>query len=179
MNNKIICPHCKSNKVIKRGFRKTKNRGKIQRYSCKNCSHRFVEDEGFFRMRNNPKKITLCLDLFYKGISTRQIQEHLQQFYPHNSSNVSIYKWVVRYSKQISKFTDSLKLKVGRELQIDEMEFNRRKSHKAKLGNDRNWFIDCIDTKTRFLVSAELFETREQREVIKVLRQAKIKCGTP
>jgi len=55
------------------------------------------------------------------------------------------------------------------------MEFNRRKSHKAKLGNDRNWFIDCIDTQTRFLVSAEFFKTREQKEVIKVLRQAKLK----
>lgn len=79
-------------------------------------------------MRNNLKKITLCLDLFFKGVSTRQIQEHLQQFYPHNSSWVTIYNWVIKYSKQISNFTDNIKINVGKELQIDEMKVGKRTS---------------------------------------------------
>ncbi len=98
---KVSCPFCHSEKVIKRGKRKTDNRGLIQRYGCKDCNKRFVEDDGFFKMKNNPQKVTLCLDLFYKGISTRQIQSHLQAFYPHNSSYKSIYKWVVKYSRKI------------------------------------------------------------------------------
>ena len=76
---KVICPKCHSVKIIKRGKRKTQNRGLIQRYGCKDCGKRFVQDLGFFRMRNNNKKVTLCLDLFFKGVSTRQIQSHLQQ----------------------------------------------------------------------------------------------------
>jgi len=52
-------------------------------------------------MRNSPQKITRCLDLFYRGISTRKVQEHLQAFYPHNVSNVSIYKWVIKYAENI------------------------------------------------------------------------------
>ena len=103
-------------------------------------------------MRNSPQKITLCLDLFFRGISTRKIQEHLQAFYPQNVSGVSIYSWVVKYSKLISKFTDKLKVKVGSEIQIDEIEFHRRKSHKKKAGVDKNWFIDSIDTTTKFRV---------------------------
>jgi len=75
----------------------------------------------------------------------------------------------------ISKYTDKLKIKANREIQIDEMEFHRRKSHKEKLGVDRNWFIDCIDVRTKFLVSAEYFKTREQKQLIKVLRVAKVK----
>ena len=69
----LSCPNCNSKNIIKRGFRKTENRGKIQRYSCPNCNYRFVKDEGFYRMRNSPQKITLCLDLFFRGISTRKI----------------------------------------------------------------------------------------------------------
>ena len=82
MNTTKKCPKCSSESIKKDGFRKTENRGLIQRYKCKCCSHRFIKDDGFFRMRNSPQKITLCLDLFYRGISTRKVQEHLQAFYP-------------------------------------------------------------------------------------------------
>jgi len=130
-NKKVCCPKCDGEHIKKRGLRKTQNRGKIQRYFCKDCNHSFVQDEGFFRMKNSPQKITLCIDLFYKGVSTRKVQEHLQMFYPHNSSWVSIYSWVVKYSKMIGKFTDKLKVNVGSEMQIDEVEYHRRISHKA------------------------------------------------
>ena len=105
---KLSCPNCESEKIIKRGFRKTENRGKIQRYSCKDCNHRFVIDNEFFRMRNHLNKITCVLDLFYKGVSTRKVQEHFQAFYPHNSTNVSVYNWIVKYTNMISNFTDKL-----------------------------------------------------------------------
>ena len=86
---KNICPFCKSENVIKWTKRKTQNRGLIQRYKCKDCNKTFTKDDGFFRMRNHPKKITCALDLFYRGVSTRKVQEHFKAFYPHNSSNVS------------------------------------------------------------------------------------------
>lgn len=86
MDKEIKCRFCQSSNTTKKGFRKTQNRGKIQKYCCKDCNRLFVLDDGFFKMRNSPQKITLCLDLFFKGVSTRQVQAHLQQFYPHNSS---------------------------------------------------------------------------------------------
>lgn len=165
----LKCPNCNSINIVKRGKRKTDNRGLIQRYGCKDCNKRFVEDDGFWKMKNNPKKVTLCLDLFYKGISTRQVQSHLQAFYPQNCSWVSLYKWIVKYSKRISEFTDNLKLNVGRELQIDEMEFGKRTS------KTNGWFIDCIDTKTRFMVSSEFKKNRDLKEIKEVLAKAKDK----
>jgi len=168
-NKETKCPNCKSNVVVKRGYFETKAHGKQQRYFCKSCNKKFIAQTSFYRMRNNPQKITLCLDLFYKGISTRQIQQHLQAFYPHNSSWVTIYKWIIRYSKQISQFTDSLKLKTGKELQIDEMEIGSKKSRY------NGWFIDSIDTTTRFMVSSQFSKKREQKEIIEVLRNVKKK----
>ena len=171
-NKKTICPHCKSLKVVRRGTFETKAHGKQQRYFCKNCNKKFMYQTPFYRMRNNPQKITLCLDLFYKGVSTRQVQEHLQQFYPHNSSWVSVYNWVIKYSKQISQFTDKLKIKVGKELQIDEMEVGKRTS------KFNGWFIDSIDTETRFMVASEFTKKRDLTEVKAVLGLAKNKTET-
>ncbi len=174
MKQNLKCPKCISQKVNRDGKRKTQNRGLIQRFRCKECSYRFVEDDGFKGMRNSPQKITLCLDLFYRGISTRKVQEHLQAFYPHNSSHKTIYKWVIKYSKKISKFTNNLKLNVGNEIQIDEMEYHRRKHHNKK-GVDKNWFIDVVDCKTRFMVASDYTKSRGVKSLSNVLRNAKKK----
>jgi len=164
---KVICPNCKSERVKKRGLRQTQNRGKIQRYFCNECRKSFVIDDGFFRMRNTPQKITLSIDLFYRGVSTRKVQEHLSAFYPSNCDHRTILRWIVKYSKMIHSFTNKLKVNCGKEIQIDEMEYKT----KGKI----SWFIDSIDTKTRYMVSSEYFKTREQKQLIKVLKNAKRK----
>lgn len=169
---KNICPHCKSELIKKDGKRKTENRGLIQRYKCKECNKRFVIDDGFFRMRNHPKKITCALDLFYRGVSTRKVQEHFQAFYPHNSSHKTIYKWVVKYAQMISKFTDKIKVNNGNEIQLDEMEYHRRISP-TKKGLSKDWFIDSIDTQTRFLMSAEYVKSRGKTEITYAFRETK------
>lgn len=166
---KICCPKCNNNKTKKRGLRQTENRGKIQRYFCNDCRSSFVIDDGFYRMRNHPKKITLSIDLFYRGVSTRKVQEHLSSFYPHNADHRTILRWIVKYSKMIHSFTDKLKVNVGNELQIDEQE------HKTK--GKRTWFIDSIDTETRYMVSSEFVKSRDGKQIRKVLTNAKQKTG--
>jgi len=125
-------------------------------------------------MRNHPNKITCALDLFYKGVSTRKVQEHFQSFYPHNSTNVSVYNWVVKYANIISNFTNKLKVNGGSEVQVDEMEYHRREEHKKK-GTCKDWFIDSIDVQTRYLVSAKYFKARGQKEIKEVIGKVKYK----
>jgi len=173
---KLSCPNCKSKNIIKWTKRKTQNRGVIQRHKCNNCDKTFTINDGFFRMRNHPKKITCALDLFYRGVSTRKVQEHFKAFYPHNSDHTSVLRWIRKYSIMISKFTDNLYLNIGKEIQIDEMEYHRRKFHNKK-GVDKNWFIDCIDSRTRFMLSSEYVKAREQKELKFVLSKAKQKTG--
>ena len=177
MINKIICPKCKSKEVIKWGKRKTDNRGKIQRYCCKSCSETFVNDP-FFKMRNSPQKITCALDLFHRGLSTREVQNHFKAFFPHNSSNVSIYKWVKKFSLKIADYTDKLKIQTGSYIEVDEMEYHRRKSHKkGSKGIDKNWFIDGIDVKTRFMINSTYVKHRSKNNLKKVLLNIKNKTG--
>ena len=171
---KVLCPNCSSTNAIKWCKRKTKNRGLIQRYRCKSCNFYFTINYGFYRMRNTPQKITQAIDLFYRGVSTRKVQEHLAIFYPHNASHMSVYNWVVKYAKMINKFTNNLKLNVGSEVQIDEIEFHRRKNHKkGQKGIDKNFFIDSINPETKFMLSSEYAKTRNRRDIKTVTQRIK------
>ena len=60
-----VCRFCKSNNTIKKGFRVTEKRGKIQRFICRDCKRSFCIDEGFYRMRNPEDKITQAIDLYF------------------------------------------------------------------------------------------------------------------
>jgi transposase-like protein len=166
---KNICPICKSKNIIKWTKRKTENRGLIQRYKCNTCNKTFTLDDGFFRMRNTPKKITCAIDLFYRGVSTRKVQEHFKAFYPHNSDHTSILRWIRKYSVMISNFTGKLKLNVGAEIQIDEVEYHRRKSHKkGNNGISEDWFIDSICPQTKFMVASNYVKSRGKEEIKEV-----------
>lgn len=166
-----------SQEVVKRGFKQTEAYGKRQRYFCKSCSKRFIPRDPFFRMRNSPQKITCALDLFCRGLSTRGVQEHFKAFFPHNSDHSTILRWIKKYSLQIANYTDNLKVQTGSYIEVDEMEFHRRKSHKRKLGIDKNWFIDGIDVKTRFMISSAYVKNRSQTNLKKILFNIKSKTG--
>jgi transposase-like protein len=187
MNNKkkkkdryknVTCPNCSSEKIIKRGLRKTQNRGKIQRFSCKECSYRFVLDDGFYRMRNNPKKITAGIDLYYKGSSLRKVRDHFESFYPHNASHMSVYRWIVKYSIMVSNLTDNFQIECGIEMMSDEMEYHRRISHKkGDKGVEKNWFVDTFDIKTRFMIIGEYMKSRTNDNLEIVMKKSKFKTN--
>jgi len=176
-NNKIICSRCKSQNTIKWTRRKTQNRGIVQRYKCKDCGKYFTLDDGFFRMRNSPQKITQAVDLFYRGASTRGTQEHLGMFYPHNADHSTILRWVWKYAKIIGKFTDKIKLNLSEEIQFDEVEYRRRKSHKTK-GTEDNFFIDGVCPQTRFMIASEFAKIRSKNKMISILASTKERIAT-
>ena len=53
------CPSCHSNRIWKDGIRKTKN-SFIQRYTCRDCDHRFSESSGLSMDLNNSGKRQVC-----------------------------------------------------------------------------------------------------------------------
>ena len=177
MEKQIICSNCKSKEVVRRGFKQTEAHGKRQSYFCKSCSKRFIPRDPFFRMRNSSQKITCALDLFYRGLSTREVQNHFKAFFPHNSDHSTILRWIRKFSLKIANYTDNLKIQTGSYIEVDEMEYHRRKSHKKKLGVDKNWFIDGIDVKTRFIINSAYVKHRSKNNIKKVLSNIKDKTG--
>jgi transposase-like protein len=155
------CRYCGSKNLIKRGARKTQSRGKIQRFYCKDCKRRFVIKDGFFRMRNDPRKITASIDLYYRGMSLRKAQEHLGVFYEHNASHQTILNWIRKYARMIGKFVDGLELKNSSQLTFDEIEF--------KTKGKQSYFFDVMDMETRYIVGSNYFYKRGRKELKQVL----------
>jgi len=136
---------------------------------CKSCKKSFTIDEGFWKMKNNPNKITEALHLYFSGTSLRKTQAHLGVFRESNCSYVTILEWIRKYATLVGNFADSLNLKVGEELMSDEMEY----SVKGK----QSWFVDVMDTKTRYMVSSDFMRSRTIERLVEVLKKAKDKTG--
>ena len=107
-NLPIVCKHCMGKAFHKEGYRKTQNRGKIQKYFCEDCKRYFTADLGFYRMRNSEDKITEAIDLYFSNLSSRKVRNHFRRHRPQNSSHVSILDWCRRYTLKVSKFVDTL-----------------------------------------------------------------------
>jgi len=58
------------------------------------------------------------------------------------------------------------------------MEYHRRKSHKkGSKGIDRNWFIDGIGVKTRFMINSNYVKHRSKKNLKGVIKNIKEKSG--
>ncbi|KXB02194.1 hypothetical protein AKJ43_02295, partial [candidate division MSBL1 archaeon SCGC-AAA261D19] len=72
------CPKCGlDDQVIKKGFRYNQS-GPVQRYKCKRCGVKFVKRTAFVGMKNKAKVVATALDLYFRGLSLRQVAEHLE-----------------------------------------------------------------------------------------------------
>ncbi|MCK9370157.1 DDE-type integrase/transposase/recombinase [Candidatus Dojkabacteria bacterium] len=174
--SELSCPKCEGKEVTKRGVRLTERREKIQKYFCKTCKHRFVLDTPFFRMRNKEQLITQCTDMYYSGMSFRKIADHLVRFFPKGVHYSTIYRWIMKYVPIMQNFTEKQSIKAGWQLQGDEVEFDRR-TNKNSSGISHEFFIDIIDTESRYIVSSDYSKNRDTKALNKVYGKAKQKVG--
>lgn len=93
----VKCPKCKSEKIVKRGWRKNKS-GKKQKYRCLNCNVWFVEPDGFERIRHKPEIITRAIHMHNDGMSFYDVVNHLWQYDAVKVTPMTIYNWTKKYS---------------------------------------------------------------------------------
>lgn len=93
----LKCQNCKLDKIIKRGFRYNKLIKK-QKYFCLNCKKWFVENDGFKRMRFDPRIIVRAIHMHLDGFSLFKTQYHLWQHDGIKVTRRTISKWAKKYS---------------------------------------------------------------------------------
>jgi len=164
----LVCKFCASENIVKRGYRSTQ-KGKVQRFFCKDCGKKFIVDEGFEKMKSTPQIVTIALDLYFKGISMRSIVDHLKQFYDVEVSHVAVYKWIKKYVSMMKKYVDQLVPKVSGIWHSDEMALNIR-----NLDNHENlrWAWNVIDNESRYWLATRITAKREIADARQVLAQA-------
>jgi len=161
---KVVCVKCHSGDVIANGKRRNKS-GVVARYLCKTCGFRFTGKDGFQRRRADPEKIALALDLYFRGMSLRQIVEHFQHVYALKICHQTVYNWVTHYSKLAADWLDSQDALVGETWHIDETVLNVNGEHR--------YLWNVMDSETRMLLATHVSRTRSLPETRAPLRKAK------
>ena len=161
---KEICPYCNHNEVIGWGKRQTKN-GQKQRYRCKACKKQFIEEKDFERYKGNGKITTAILDLYFKGLSLRQIQDHLKQFYELSLDHSNILRRIQKYSKIIDEYVKTLKPELKDIWHHDEM--------KIQAGGKWKWLWNIMDGDTKFLITTQVSTKARVRETRDFFKTAK------
>lgn len=158
------CRFCKENSAVKRGVKKNKS-GWIPRYSCTNCGKWFVDRKGLENYRHTTEVITAALDLRAKGLSLADVVDHLDQHHRVKVSRQTILDWQNKFGEKLKSFSQTLTPQLGEVFHADEMFVKVRK--------DWNYYWDCIDYKTKFLVEDHLSKIREDKEAVKFLQKVK------
>ena len=141
MNN-VLCKYCQSPNVVKYGTFQG-----IQRYWCKDCKRKFVPDK-LPKMKTPTNHISAALSCYFGGMPLDAIQRHLQQQFGNYYSEMDIYNWVKRFSKEAVDRIKDFKPIVGDTWVADETVL--------KVCGRKVWFFDVIDEKTRYLLASRL-----------------------
>lgn len=163
----ISCLICGSKHIQKWGFRYRKSGVRIQRYKCMTCRHGWENglDPTFVSMRVNPKAIMVALDLYFKGISLRKIQDHLRQFEDTHVSFVAVYKWIQKYVSLMEQYAKLLRPQLSGVWHADEMKVNVHGKWQCL------WNI--MDSDTRYILASHVAQGRgvaEAREAFQIAK---------
>ncbi len=163
VTDKEICPFCKSESIVKNGLRITTTE-KRQRYKCISCSKRFTLNP-IKHVKVNAKILSLTLDLYFKGLSLRDISDTIYQFYSIRIHFDTIRRWIMKYTEMMDKFTEKFKPEVGEKWHFDEQMIKVR----------GNWMYswNSIDAKTRFLLANHLSKGREESDAMVIAKRSK------
>lgn len=162
--DKAKCVYCNSLNIKKNGNRKTKN-GAKQRFYCKDCKKTFIADEDFAKFKANPKIITLCMDLYYKGLSLRDIADTIYQFYNIKLHHETIRRWIMKFTVAMNNYVNQLQPKLSDVWHVDEQM--------VKVKGEWLYSWNCIDEHTRFLIANTITKERGVHEARQIFQSAK------
>ena len=156
----LACPTCSGKGIVKVGMRDG-----YQRYRCKACRKDFHAKGTAIGRRFPPDQVGTAIRMFYSGMSYKQIAETMESMYDiPEPSKRAIYKWVKEYTTKAVKQMEDHKADVGDEWVVDEMQ--------VKVGGEKYWNWNVMDSKTRYILASHLSKSRGAREARAVLGKA-------
>lgn len=95
------CPQCQSQKVVKNGKYRLKDKREIQHYLCKECRKRFSDKTGtpMARLRTSPEMVAMALKMRSEGMGIRASGRVLEK------SHSTIIRWEERVRAQESSWS--------------------------------------------------------------------------
>jgi putative transposase len=161
----LACKKCHSTKhLVKYGIRHNQS-GPVQKLYCKRCKKWSTNRVGFEKMKNQVVAVVSALDLYFRGISLRQISEHLRSLYSIDVSYGTIHNWVKKYVELVHKFTKDLRAITSERWHADETLIKVRGRQMVM------WSL--LDSETRDLIAQHISRKRSEDEAAVLFRKGK------
>jgi transposase-like protein/ribosomal protein S27AE len=164
------CPRCCSTFLIRKGLIHHKEFA-AQRYMCKKCGHKFSDKGESKGLKGNPLAVTATADLFFKGLSVRMIENHMNRIYRLNVSYPTIHRWIKRVIKNMKILEKERSLSVGKRWHIDETE--------VKIAGKPHYLWNVLDAETRLLLTSNITYGRTGKDAEMIIREALKRAKNP
>ena len=161
------CPHCGSNKTILKGFRYNKA-GAVRLRKCKICKKRF-KDDPLSDKGNNTALAIIALDLHYKGLSLRDVKNHIWQVYGIDKPVSTLHRWIIKLTEIMCKALEDVRLELGNKWLGDETIL--------KVNGKEKYLWSIMDYETRCYIAHLLTDGRSAKEASIVIKKAIRKAG--
>jgi putative transposase len=163
----IKCDSCGSIRIIKYGF----DCGK-QTYFCKECQHKFREPSILTKIKFTPELVTLCLDLYFSGLSLRKVARNVSDHFNIDLHHSTISDWIQRYIPKISEYVNSLVPQLSNQWHANEL-FVKMKGGETRKGNTGIAYLwNVMDRESRFLIASKLSEKRDINGAVQAFNEA-------
>jgi transposase-like protein len=162
------CPHCGSKESTMKGFRYNKT-GAVRLRKCKQCKKRFTDGLMVESKGNNTTLKLVAFDLHVKGLSIRDIRNHIWQIYCIRKSVSTLHRWIAKLMRAMQEALGNLRTKVGNKWLGDEMV--------AKVNGQVRYIWNVMDYESRVHIVSVLTEGRGAKEALMIIRKAIEEAG--
>ncbi|MGD0329036.1 MAG: IS6 family transposase [Nitrososphaeria archaeon] len=155
----MICKYCLSESVKPAG---SMDGRKLVR--CNVCNRRFFENDKLPKMRSKKYVIVSAISMYFDGLSVRKTSRQLESIFGEKVSQVTIWKWVQKYSKIVSEYVRTLTPNLSGKWHHDETVIS--------CDGRNQWFWEMIDEDTKFLVASHISQDRTIEDTVEVFSKA-------
>jgi len=160
-----ICKKCHSDKfLVKYGFRHNQS-GSVQKVYCKRCNKWSTNRGGFEKMKNQAVTIVSALDLYFRGISLREVTQHLQSTFGIDVSYGTIYNWIKKYVELVQSYTKDLKAITSERWHADDTLIKVRGRQMVM------WSL--LDSEMRHLIALHISRKKSKKEAAILFNKGK------
>ena len=161
------CKHCGSGDVSKWGVRHNKNYD-LQIFKCLECGKRFSTNLGFEGMRAMPDQITMAMNLYFNGESTRKVAQSMA-LTGVKVSYKTIQRWNKKYVELMDRYLEKVTPQVGEAWRTDKLYL--------KIKDDRKYLCAMLDSETRFWLAQMVADHKGNDDVSPMFTDAKKRAG--
>ena len=160
-----LCKFCDSGRIVKAGMHRNK-----QQHKCKDCGKRFTTNFGFENMRHDDRIITRALQMYYTGMSVRDIADCLEQE-EIKVSYRAVYGWVAKYSRIASEYLDEIVPRTSDRTMV------RADEVWVKVAGEQKYLFASMDDDTRYWLASEMTHSKFQHEADGLVQMTKERIG--